>query len=57
MCSNEEIYVIKNYGRLSYENGYKVGYVDGQIMGSILTITGFVTGMLVSTYYVFKARL
>jgi hypothetical protein len=38
MLSDSELEIIKNYGRLSYENGYKDGYNNGIIIGSIVTV-------------------
>jgi hypothetical protein len=41
MLSDTELEIIKNYGRLSYENGYKDGYNKGIIIGCIGTLTSW----------------
>ena len=38
MLSEEQIEKIKNYGRLSYENGYKDGFRSGVLFGCIITV-------------------
>jgi hypothetical protein len=41
MLSDSELEIIKNYGRLSYENGYKDGYNKGILIGCIGTLTSW----------------
>ena len=40
MFSKDDADKIINYGRLSYENGFKDGYFSGLVTGSLLTMLG-----------------
>jgi hypothetical protein len=43
MLSEEDKELILNYGRLSYENGFRDGYSKGLITACFITIIGICT--------------
>jgi hypothetical protein len=49
--SKEDAEKIRNYGRLSYENGYKDGYLYGSIVGCVITISGAIIATYLSKYF------
>jgi hypothetical protein len=50
MFSKEDAEKIRNYGRLSYDNGYKDGYGHGMVMGGVFVISGVAIGICLSKY-------